>query len=354
MTEEGDRPERDVVLIGGSAGAIEALLTIVGGLPADFPAAVLVVVHTSPEVPSLLPAVLARAGALPAVHAQEGERIRGGQIYVAPPDHHITLAEQKILHVRRGPRENGHRPAIDPLFRSAVVAGYAARGIGVLLSGYLDDGAAGLYAVRTRGGIAMVQDPADAIVGDMPANALRYGGADYVLPSAEIGAKLVELAHESHKVIAMTQRKKGVVKSGAAGKAPLERPESNERVAYAEEGVGEPSVFACPECHGVLWQIKEGESVRYRCRVGHAYSEVTLNEELSHAAESALWAAMRALEEKAAMSRRMADASMGPQRWRQRLKEQAETYATHAEIVRRMILGEPAEGEATARTEERA
>lgn len=337
---------RDLVLIGGSSGGIEALLKIVAALPPDFAASVLVVIHTSAESPSLLPRVIGRMSRLPARHAEDGETILPSRIYVATPDHHLVLGPGNVIHVRRGPRENGHRPAIDPLFRSAASRGYGPRSIAVVLSGYLDDGSAGLYAIRSRGGLALVQDPVDAMASDMPANAVEYAGADYILPAREIGAKLIELVGEVSKVIDMGGKKKQSKKAVGAGNggARVEHEESpNQLVAYPEESVvGEPSVFACPDCHGVLWEIKEGGSVRYRCRVGHAYSEATLNEELSRAAESALWAAMRALDEKASMSRRMAEAASGPQRWAERLREQAETYARHAELLRKMILGEPA------------
>ena len=344
MTEAGNKPSRNLVLIGGSAGAIEALLKVVAPLPADFPASLVVVIHTSPESPSVLPRMVQRAGHLPAVHAQNAQPILPAHIYIAVPDHHLVLGDDDLLYVRKGPRENGHRPAIDPLFRSAVAHGYGPRIIAVMLSGYLDDGSAGLYAIRSRGGLALVQDPHDATASDMPMNAVQYAGADYILPAAEIPAKLMELIEQESRVIPMTKKKqpKKTAVPGN-GRSELEREEApNELVADPDESVlGTPSVYACPECHGVLWEIKEGGSVRYRCRVGHAYSEATLNDELSRSAESALWAAMRALDEKAGMARRMADAATGPQRWAQRLQEQAQTYAAHAEILRKMILGEP-------------
>ena len=285
---------RDLVLVGGSAGSIESLQRLLKSLSPGFPGSLLVVIHTSAEGPGLLPKVLSRASGLPAVHPVDQEPIRAGHIYVAPPDHHLTIGPDNLMRVRKGPRENGSRPAIDPLFRSAASAGYGLRTIGVLLSGYLDDGSAGMYAIRRRGGIGIIQDPNEALAEDMPVRALQYAGADFVLPVTEIGAKL-----------------------------------------------GTPSPFACPECHGVLWEIMEGGAVRYKCRTGHAYSEATLNEELSRAAETALWAAMRTLEEKASMARRMADSASGPQKWKQRLYEEAATYATHAETLRKMILGEP-------------
>jgi two-component system chemotaxis response regulator CheB len=203
LAHENQTPAREIVLIGGSAGGIEALISVVRGLPADFPASILVTIHVSPHAPSMLPAILARAGKLPARHAVEGETLLPGTIFVAPPDHHLVLGERDTLHVRRGPRENGHRPAIDSLFRSAPVHGYSARCVGVVLSGYLDDGAAGLYALRSRGGLAIVQDPATASAPDMPSNALAFTGADFVLPPAEIAPRLVQLLDEPGKVVAM-------------------------------------------------------------------------------------------------------------------------------------------------------
>jgi two-component system, chemotaxis family, protein-glutamate methylesterase/glutaminase len=334
-----EQSARDIVLIGGSAGAIEALRHLLKELPASFPAAVFAVVHTSADGPGLLPVVLARSANLKAEHPADGDPIRPGHIYVAPPGHHLTLGADDTIRVRRGARINCSRPAIDPLFRTAAAEGYGPRSIAVVLSGYLDDGSAGLYAVRKRGGVAIVQDAADALASDMPLRALQYAGADYILPAAEIGKQLVELVGPPSKVVSMKKRERT--------RKPKEAEVSpNAFVAYPDEGEGTPSVFACPECHGVLWEIKEGDSIRYRCRTGHDYSETTLNEELSHATENALWAAMRALEEKAAMSRRIAEGATGPAHWKERLREHELTFAKHAEIIRKMIFGEPAIGEA--------
>jgi two-component system, chemotaxis family, protein-glutamate methylesterase/glutaminase len=337
---------RDIVLIGGSTGAIEALLRLLKKIPSNFPAAIFIVVHTTPKGPGLLPRVLSRASRLPARFPTHADSIRPGQIYIAPPDHHMTLAAGDKIHVRRGPRENGSRPAIDPLLRTAAATGYGPRAIGVVLSGYLDDGSAGLYAIRKRGGLAIVQDPKTALIGEMPTRALRYAGADYVLAAEEIGAKLVELIGHDNKVVTMKKHERA--RPAKVAKRNEDENPPNAYTAYAEEGEGTPSVFACPDCHGVLWEIKEGGSVRYRCRTGHGYSEATLNEELSLAAENALWAAMRALEEKASMARRIADTAGGPNQWKNRLNEQALSVAAHAEMIRKMIFGEaPVEEEAS-------
>jgi two-component system chemotaxis response regulator CheB len=344
VSQSTERPVRDIVLIGGSSGAIEALRQILKPLPADFPGSIFVVVHTTPQRPGLLARVLDRSSGMSAVFPANGEPIRPGCIYVAPPDHHLVLGPDDTVLVYRGPRENGHRPAIDPLFRSAARY-YAPRSIAVLLSGYLDDGSAGLHAVRSRGGLAIVQDPSDALAEEMPASALKYGSVDYVLPAREIGPKLLELVKQDGKVVAMKKRR-GPARVSAVNESEMQMP--NLLTAYPDEGNGTPSVFACPECHGVLWESKEGEAMRYRCRVGHAYSEATLNQELSQAAESALWAAMRALEEKASMARRMADAATGTHQWANRLREQAATYAAHADMLRKMIFGEPPVSEEVA------
>lgn len=333
---------RDIIAIGGSAGAIESIQRVLKALPPDFPASLFVVIHTSAEGPGLLPKVLSRVGGLPAMPPVDRQPIQQGQIYVAPPDFHMVIADG-VIRLQKGPRENGSRPSIDTLFRS-VATQYGARATAVLLSGYLDDGAAGMYAVRHRGGLGIIQEPNDALVQDMPSRALEYAGADFVLPASEIGRQLLDLVDGARKVIPM--KKKSRSRAQTSQKLKLGGPNGNENTpnaltAYTDEGEGTPSPFACPECHGVLWEIKEGGSVRYKCRTGHAYSEASLNEELSRAGETALWAAMRALEEKASMARRMADAASGPKQWKGRLQEEARTFAQHAEVLRGMILGEP-------------
>jgi two-component system chemotaxis response regulator CheB len=261
-------------------------------------------------------------------HARNGEALRPGRVYIAPPDHHLTL-EGHTVRVRKGPRENRHRPAIDPLFRSAARS-YGPAAIAVLLSGNLDDGAAGLFAVRTWGGLAIVQDPNDAEVPEMPQRALDYAGADYVLTLNQIASKVVELS-DSRKL---------VMKNSRRGASPRDEVRSNEEVSYIDESNGNPSVFACPECHGVLWAVKDGKLVRYRCRVGHGYTESSLKGELDYASERALWAAMRALEENAAMTRRMIDSNHRSKGLVERLEEQAKADTENAHLIRKMIFSE--------------
>lgn len=277
-----------IVVIGASAGGIEALRELVAGLPAGFPAPICVVLHTTPQAPGVLDAILTRAGKLPAQNARDCDRLAPGHIYVAPPDCHLLVEPGKVR-VTKGPRENRFRPAIDPLFRSAAQV-YGPATIGVVLTGNLDDGTAGLWAVKQLGGTAIVQDPHDALFPGMPLSALRHVRVDYSVPLAELTPLLVQLTAE-------------VEVEGAE----LPVPEALEvEVKIAKEhnpldaGIGQiaqPSVFACPECHGVLLQLKEGGRIRFRCHTGHAYSFDSLVSGISESIEEALWNAIRALEE---------------------------------------------------------
>ena len=183
---------RDIIVVGASAGGVNALATLAEGLPPDLPASVLVALHLAPGVTSILPEILARAGRLPAVHPKDGEAYEKGKIYVAPPDHHLLVREGH-LRLTRGARENLHRPAIDPLFRSAALA-HGPRVIGVVLTGSLDDGTAGLSAVKRCGGTAVVQDPSDASHPSMPAAALKNVAVDHSVPLSEMAALLARLA----------------------------------------------------------------------------------------------------------------------------------------------------------------
>src|SRR5690348_4386832 len=187
-------PGHDIIVVGASTGGVEALAQLASDLPETLPAAVFVVLHLPPQAPSHLPQILARYGPLPASQPRDGEPIHHGRIYVAPPDFHL-MVERGRVRVVRGPRENRHRPAIDPLFRTAALA-YGPRVIGVILTGALDDGTAGLYAVKQRGGVAVVQDPRDALIDSMPRNALEYVAVYHCLPLREIAAPLTRLAHK--------------------------------------------------------------------------------------------------------------------------------------------------------------
>jgi len=337
MNEPARVPPPRIVVIGGSQGAIEALLEIVPVLPPDLDAAIFVVVHLPVEANSYLPAMLTRAGQIRAAHPADREPIRSGQIYVASPNYHLTL-EDGDMHAFKGPRENRHRPAIDPLFRTAARS-FGPRVIAVVLSGNLDDGSAGLLAVRRRGGIAIVQDPSNASASEMPRRALEYAGADFTLPVAGIGAKLVELINSRDANMKKPKKhsNKGRSKNGNPSDPEVWEHEDD---FTSEQGNGKPSVFACPECHGVLWELKEGHLLRYRCRVGHAFTADSLKSELGEGTERTLWAAMRALEEKAAMTRRLSASAKGPKSYVERLKDHADSAARNAEAIRKIIFNE--------------
>ena len=287
-------PGHDIVVIGGSAGALEALKPLCHALPADFPAAVFVVIHISPSSHSVLPDLLARAGHLPACHPVEGEAIAPGHIYVAPPDRHLLLQDGRIL-LRRGPHENRTRPAIDALFRSAAVA-YRSRVIGLVLSGLLDDGAAGLVAVKACGGLCLVQAPDDAIWPEMPRNALRRDHVDYCEPVSTLPELLTRLVHEPAGPAPPVPRSLIVEASIAAQETAM---------AVEQEQLGRPSRLSCPQCGGVLNEINEAGSTRFRCQVGHAFTAEGLlaaqNDELERALESA----MRMHRERVPLFRRM-------------------------------------------------
>jgi two-component system, chemotaxis family, protein-glutamate methylesterase/glutaminase len=305
----------ELVVVGASAGGVEALMSFARVLPADFPAPVVVVLHTSPNAPSVLPDILTRAGRLPAVHAAEGVALEGGHIYVAPPDQHVLVKDGRMT-LTRGPRENGHRPAIDPLFRSAAAA-YDSRLAGVILSGTLDDGSVGLLCVKEAGGATLVQDPHEALYPTMPAHAIAYSEPDYVQPIADLVDSLVRLT------------------SNANGQRPeqevtVDDPAPDPSAENAQPGSIAP--FSCPDCDGTLWETDEGGAPVYRCRVGHAYAMNSLVTKHGETVERLLWSAYRALEERAAMSRRVARrlAERGRVGSSQRFERQAEVSARHA------------------------
>jgi two-component system, chemotaxis family, protein-glutamate methylesterase/glutaminase len=326
-------PDHGIVVVGASAGGVEALVELAASLPGDLSAAVFVVLHLPATGTSALPEILRRHGPLPAAHVRDSEPIQPGRIYVAPPDHHV-LVRTGHVHLSRGPRENGHRPAIDPLFRSAARE-YAARVIGVVLSGTLDDGTAGLLAIKSRGGIAVVQNPEDALYPGMPGNALEHAQVDHVLAAASMGKLLTRLLAD-------------------LAEPPADPAPTGMRVEVEMEGFSmeafeghhpdRPSGFSCPDCHGVLWQIKDGGLERYRCRVGHAWSPESLLTQQSEALEAALWIALRSLEERAALARRLAEPARnrGHSITATRFEEQAAEAQQAARLVRDLLLSRDA------------
>jgi len=284
---------RDLVVIGGSAGGLASLITLVEGLPPSFPACVLVVLHVSSESEGNLARILKRATHLPVAVAVDGQAIERG-IFVAPLDHHLVVTPGQVR-VTHGPKENGFRPAIDPLFRTAATA-YESRVIGVVLSGGLDDGTYGLKEIKAHGGLAIVQDPDDAEVTSMPRSAITHVDVDYVLPATAIAPLL---ASETQ-----TPRQGAVAMSESHDDPQL--PGVKTDIAEMDSRLGPPSGLTCPDCGGALWQIEEGSLMRYQCHVGHRYSSESLLMHQDEHVEGALWTAVRALEERADLRRRMA------------------------------------------------
>ena len=321
---------RNVIVIGASAGGVEALRALVAELPADLPASVLVVLHVPPYGNSVLPAILTRSGPLPAHHAEQGESLRPGQIYVAPPDHHLIVGEGAAV-LSRGPTENGHRPAVDVLFRSA--ARHAGpRVAGVVLSGVLDDGTAGLAAIAGRGGATLVQDPEEALYDAMPANALAAVAADHVAPAATLGKLLGRVAEEELPDV-LVMPPSGLLRM-ETDLARMDDAAMNE-----PDRPGEPSGYSCPDCNGVLFEIRDGVLVRYRCRVGHAWSPESLYGEQSQQLDGALWMALRGLEEKAAMARALGERAVTRNHTitARRFAEQADEATRAATLIRSML-----------------
>jgi two-component system chemotaxis response regulator CheB len=315
--------QRDIIVIGASAGGVEALQALVPGLPAGFPAAVFVAVHVSPTAPGVLARILARAGRLPAVSARDGEPVTPGRIYVARPDFHLALEEGKVR-VLHGPRENRVRPSIDVLFRSAATH-YGRRVIGVLLTGLLDDGTVGLQAIQRAGGLTIVQDPEDALFADMPRNALQAVVADYTPRLAEIPALLTRLSRPM-----------------ARTREPLAAGEGQVEAHMAEnEGLkGSLSYYTCPECGGSLTETESGGVMLFRCHVGHAYAMQAMLESQADGLERALWVAARILEEQAAFSRRLASRHRGEkpmQSFTSMLERKAEEAEGHARTIRGIL-----------------
>jgi two-component system chemotaxis response regulator CheB len=278
---------KDIIVVGASAGGIEALKKLVSGLPPDLGAAVFVVQHTAPNSPGLLPSILQRSGRLPALSVKNKAPIEPGRIYVAIPDHHLII-EPGTVRSTRGPKENHSRPAVDPLFRSAALA-YGPRVIGIVLTGGLDDGTSGLWTIKCLGGTAIVQDPEEAFADSMPRSALKHVRVDHCVPMAEMGSLLVRLTKEPAE--------SGETAVPEEAKIEVEIAGANAALEAGVQNLGIPSQYSCPECHGVLLQWKEGNRIRFRCHTGHAFSAQSLMAEVDEAIEDALWNAIRALQE---------------------------------------------------------
>jgi two-component system, chemotaxis family, protein-glutamate methylesterase/glutaminase len=317
---------RCIIVIGASAGGVDALKRLATDLPPDLAAAVFVVLHVGQT--SYLPEILDRAGHLRAVKPAGGEEFVLGRIYVAPPGFHLLLHDDHIL-LRRGPRENLARPAIDPLFRSAACS-YGARVIGVLLSGSLSDGTAGLRAIKAVGGVTVIQDPQDAAVPDMVRSAQRHVEIDHCVPIAGMGGLLARLVAEpAGETLPIPPR----VRLEAAVAAQEHSAMAN------EDRLGELSVFVCPECHGPLWEIEDGDMLRYRCHTGHAFTSDAMLEAQSAETDQILWSLLRAHQQRAEFARRMADRERDLARadLAATLQERSKEYEADTELIERIL-----------------
>jgi len=282
------------IVIGASAGGFEVVVNIASQLPADLPVPVFVVMHIPADHHSYLPEILAKAGPLSAVHPEDGAKIETGMIYVAPPDHHLLIDDHHVA-VKRGPKENGFRPSIDALFRSAAYS-YGPEAIGVVLSGALHDGTSGLWSIKRLGGTAIVQDPYEAKYASMPRSALEFVEADYKVRSEEVAALLTRLAQEPSAQ--QTGRRDDV-------EAGLEERIAKEVQIAAGTNIsqktilelGELTPFTCPECHGTLTRIKEGKFSRFRCHTGHGFTEDALLEAVMASTGEMIWQVTRGLQE---------------------------------------------------------
>jgi two-component system chemotaxis response regulator CheB len=315
----------DTIVIGASSGGFDALRTLVPGLAGDLPAAVFIVMHVGTR--SHLTEILDRLAALPVVTAESGASIRNGTITIAPPGRHLLIHDDHVL-LRRGPRENMARPAIDPLFRSAA-ASRGGRVIGVELSGALSDGVAGLHAIKRCGGLAVVQEPADALVPSMPENALRHVDVDHVAPIAEMAPLLDRLCR---------------IPAAPTPEIPLnirlEAAVAAQEIATMEleQKLGNLSPFTCPDCNGALWEINDGSMLRYRCHVGHAFSAESVLAGRAAEVDKMLESLLRSHQERAVLVRRLAahERSLQNDSLARQFEVRAAEYEHDAEVVRRL------------------
>ena len=293
-------PQLQIVVIGASAGGLQALSDLVGELPESLDVAILIVVHTKTEGESFLPDILGRRTSVPVQFGEHGASIQRGRIYISPPNVHMLVGHTGGIRLHHGPRENGFRPAVDPLFRTAART-FGAGTMGVILSGALDDGTYGMKVVKDAGGTTVVQDPDEASFPGMPLSVLRYVDVDHVLPAVQIGQLIASDARG-----ATSKPVEGEVTMARQKEPEPQNPAEETDVEEMEETFGPPSGLTCPDCGGALWEIKNGELSRYRCHVGHQYTTDGLDAGQQEAVENALWSAVRVLEEHADLRNRMA------------------------------------------------
>jgi two-component system chemotaxis response regulator CheB len=325
---------RNIITIGASAGGIPAIEALLRGLPSTLDASLFIVLHLAPDTQTGIDGILRYYTKLPVTMVLDAHAIQPGHVYIAAPDHHLIL-EPECARSIRGPKENWFRPSVDVLFRSAALA-FGPRVMGVVLSGMLDDGAAGLGAIKRRGGLTIVQDPADARFPMMPEAAMRAVDIDARLTAGEIAKLLMD---ETRKEVPSPDT--FPVPKELELEVRIAKQELNpEKLLAAVESIGTRTILTCPECHGTLWEISGDGQQRYRCHIGHAYTEVALSAGQSTIVEEALWSAMRALEEKVVLARRLAERlqERGLERGAQHQRESAERLDGQARVIRELVL----------------
>jgi len=312
----------DIIVIGTSAGGLKALSAVLSALPAGLGAAVFVVQHLAADRESLLPKLLADVSALPVSSPPDGEIFKTGQVYVAAPDHHLILNGNRVR-VLRGPQENRFRPSIDALFRSAARS-HGSRVIGMVMTGFLDDGTVGLQTIKKRGGLTVVQDPDEAEYPSMPRTALRYVEVDHTVPIVEAGALLVQLVSEP----AAPEKDFPTTDAIEIESNIAEQVMSTKEFLENVEKIGSRTTYTCPDCNGAIWQIGDEEPLKLRCHVGHSFTGEVFSTEQTHNIDSSLWSAIRIMEEKVTFSRQLAE-----RKREQNLPDQAEAYEREANDV---------------------
>lgn len=334
--------KRNIIVIGASAGGFEVIQRLVADLPAALDASLFIVWHMAPTIRGMLPQVLSQLTPIPVAHAVHNEPILTNRIYIAPPDHHMLVENGRVL-VTHGPKENRFRPAVDPLFRSAAYA-FGNRVIGVILSGALDDGTAGLWTIKQRGGLALVQDPADAQVPSMPQSAIRDVSTDYIVPVAQLAALLTRLVDQP-----VPPQSAVTLEGDDKLSAELRVAAEDDAFAINIQQYGELSPFACPDCHGVLTRFNEGHRIRFRCHTGHAYSAEALLAAITEHIEGSLYQTMRGMDENVMLLNQLGDhvAEANQPQLAARYFQQARQAQERSGLIRQAVRLHQAPGEAS-------
>lgn len=326
--------------MGASSGGVEAVERLLRGLPQDFPASLLIVLHRAPDLRNMLAYILQRAGRLPVTEARDGEHLRQGHIFLAPPDRHLVI-EDGIMRLVRGPKENHSRPAIDPLFRSAAQA-FGPRVAGVILSGTLFDGTAGLFAVKRHNGVTIVQDPQEAAFPGMPESAIGNVAVDYILPIAGIAGLLVNLVRGIGEMRSRNETESSTAISfeGEELKRTPEIIVRDQSDQISGERRDQPSLFTCPDCGGTLWQVNEGALLQFRCSIGHVYTGEAMALGQSEALERSLWFSIRTFVDKSVLLRQLSEEARlrGDTQGAERLLADTETALAHSQTIRQILL----------------